>query len=132
SETPDEELHTPSAQQSACPKKRGGLPKKTSKQPFDGKMGKQPDPHAPPEAGSRFYGVHDRVAVTLFDPYQLTGIIQAHTIGNICRLPFESRRKLTGQHGAVDDEADFGVEPGGARIEVERTDEYALAVDRQR
>src|SRR6185369_844517 len=103
-----------------------------SQEPFDRQHRNQRYDQALPESRARLRFVNDLLAPGVLDPAQPAVRSQAHFVGTARDATRERVADRLGEFRGVNDEAHFGVEPGRPRIEIERADEDARAVDRER
>src|SRR5262245_54344238 len=109
---------------------RNGAP---LEQPFNWKQRQDRHRCAAPETGVRLAIVGDRAAaLTLLDPSQLRGLIETQTICAPGHFAVEYAGNRLCQLRRIQHEPHFGVEPRGARIEVERADEHSRSIDGER
>src|SRR5690606_13206028 len=99
-----------------------------SQQPLDRQEREKDNKSSLEQTGIRFVVEADLPAVPALDPVQLI-LLQTHFVCVVRNAVFEGLVDAAGQGRAVDDEAQFRVQVGGARVEVEGANEDALAVD---
>ncbi|KAG0776302.1 hypothetical protein G6F22_012669 [Rhizopus arrhizus] len=73
----------------------------------------------------------DRFPVALLQPIQVAFIVHADAVGHLGQLVLEGFGDAARQRRAVDHKAQFRIQGGRTRVEVERPDEDALPVHRE-
>src|SRR5690625_2599123 len=98
---------------------------------FYGQAGKNCHAQSPPQAGVGFAAVPDDAGFVVFQPLQPLARSQLHFVGLRRHLVGKQVFQLAGQGFAGNQQSHLGVEPGRARVEIERADEQAPAVYRE-